>query len=463
MVSGPDQLQSHRYTAQRVVRALVRGDADPTRPPPGDRSVSATLAGLLIAVILLGAAAGYGAVTGTARIDWRDSAVVIVERESGARYVYRDDMLRPVHNYSSALLIAAAAPPRTVLVSQAALRGVRRGAPLGIPGAPDSLPPAEDLVDAQWTVCSGGQGPEPPTATAQPDAMVLVGGTVAAGRELGRDALLVRSTDGGLHLLWQGHRHLIEEPELVLSALGWSHHRPVPVPAAVVRAVPAGAGLVRPTLSLAGARSVAIPQAVIGEVFVVVTQSGSRQYAVADRTGLAAITQVQADLLLTAYDQAEPTVLTQGRFRELPRAAGLIPDGLLPPPATTPEVRPAATGVVCVRVAQLADAGPAAVAVRVDVDPAVVAPGVRLPPGRGALVQAVPPGGAARSAGSSSGRPEDDGPVSLITDAGLRYQVSDPTVLATLGYPDAVPVRLPAEVVELVPAGPDLDPRLALG
>ncbi|WP_233606679.1 type VII secretion protein EccB [Micromonospora sp. Llam0] len=61
-------------------------------------------------------------------------------------------------------------------------------------------------------------------------------------------------------------------------------------------------------------------------------------------------------------------------------------------------------------------------------------------------------------------RPDGDTPqVSLITDAGLRHPVPDPAVLPTLGYPGAARSRLPAEVVELVPAGPDLDRRLALG
>lgn len=453
MASRQVQLQSHRYHSERVVHALVRGDADPAQPPSGTGASGAVLAGLLIAAILLGAAAGYGAVTGTARIDWRDSSVVIVERESGARYVYREGALHPVYNYSSALLIVAAPAPRTVLVSRAALRDTRRGAPLGIPGAPDSLPAAADLLSTQWTVCSGVS--QSRAGEGSPLATVLVGSSVASGHRIGPEALLVRTPQGDLHLLWQGHRHAIEEPELVLSALGWGHLRPVPVATEVLRAIPAGAGLVRPELTQAGARSAAVAQALVGEVFVVTTQSGSRQHLVAQRTGLAPITQVQADLLLTAYDQAAPTVLTQGRFRDVPRAPGLIPDGPLAPPATTPELRDSRTGTICVQVPEVDGTGVGSAVVWVDAEPPAGWQQVHVPSGRGAVVEAVP----VRAAGMS---PAGDAPVILITGSGLRHRVADRAMLPALGYPHIVPVRLPADVVELVPAGPDLDRELAL-
>ncbi|WBB96572.1 type VII secretion protein EccB [Solwaraspora sp. WMMA2080] len=439
MTSRQHHLQSHRYAARRLVDALVSGEADPVRP--SRRSAPATLAGVLVAVLGLGGAAGYGAATGSAATDWRDSRVVIVERESGARYVYRAGRLHPVRNYSSALLIAGAAPPRTVLVRQAALRDVNRGSPLGIPDAPDSLPRPEDLVGPDWTVCSSvaDQG-----ESAAPGTSVLLGVGSSGGRPLGDDALLTRLPDGAVQLIWRGRRHAVAEPELVLAALGWTRHRPLPVAPAVLRALPVGADLARPTVPGAGQPSGTIPDTTVGEVFVMITQSGSRQYAVAYRDGLAEITQVQADLLLTAHDQAGPTRLTQGRFRGLPRVDELVPEGPQAPPAETPALRSAATGTVCVGGAGIRSQ------VRVAVDPDTPATGVRLPPGRGALVEAVRPGG---------NTPQ----VSLITDAGLRHPVPDPAVLPTLGYPDAARSRLPANVVELVPAGPDLDRRIALG
>lgn len=479
MASRRELLRSHRYAGNRTVAALVTGDADPAQPVPGGRAGTVALAGLLAAVIGVGGAAAYGAVAGSARQDWRDGRAIIVERESGVRYVYRDGLLHPVHNYSSAALLVASAPPRTVLVSRDALRSVPRGALLGIQGAPDSLPQQQDLLDGAWTVCSGpapsasdgsgfspsdadgsGFSPSPSAGVGTPTSLVGigigVGAASAANRPLGEDGLLVQTPDGTVALLWRGRRHGVPEPQLVRGALGWGQHRPLPVATAFLRAVPAGAELVGPTVPGVGDRSSGVPGARVGEVFVVATQSGSRQYAVAVRDGLAQITQVQADLLLTSHDQAVPTPLTQGRFRALAGAGDLTPSGSAPPPATTPRLREAAKGRLCVRIA-----GPDA-QVEIDLDPpGPAAGGVQVPPGRAALVRAVPAddGTASASAPAPALAPA---PVSLVTETGVRHEVTDPATLAVLGYPDAVPVPMPADVVGLVPAGPALDARAAL-
>ncbi|MFY1635650.1 type VII secretion protein EccB [Solwaraspora sp. WMMB335] len=468
MPSRQDQLSSHQYAVRRVVGALVARDPDPPQAPPA-RSAGAVLAGLLIAAILVGGAAAYGAVVGSARTDWRDQGAVIVERETGARYVYRDGTLHPVLNYSSAVLIVGVAQPRTVLVRRAALRHVERGVPLGIPDAPDSMPPAADLMATPWTACSTDSSPtavpsdsSPTTvpSAAVPSAAVLIGGQPPGGSALGSEALLARSTDGSLQVIWQGHRHVIREPDLVLSALGWTHQRPVSVADEILRTLPAGVDLARPAVPGHGSRSSAVPRATIGEVMVVVTQGGRRQYAVALRDGLAVISQVQADLLLTAFDQDAPTNLSQGRFRALPRLADLIPDGPLAPPEHTPELRQWVNGTFCVRVAAadvrariLIDVALPA-ALRPTTPPAPRPPGpgtggaghVQLPPGSGVLVQPV-------------GDTGDAGPVTLVTDAGRRYAVPDPSGLTIFGYATAVPVRLPVELVELIPPGPALDRR----
>jgi hypothetical protein len=75
---------------------------------------------------------------------------------------------------------------------------------------------------------------------------------------------------------------------------------------------------------------------------------------------------------------------------------------------------------------------------------------ITLPPGGGALVAADP------SAGS------DNGVVSyfLIAD-GQRYALASTGVIGILGYSLSQAVLLPAGVVDLIPAGPPLDPALA--
>ncbi|MEV1160060.1 type VII secretion protein EccB, partial [Micromonospora chokoriensis] len=53
------------------------------------------------------------------------------------------------------------------------------------------------------------------------------------------------------------------------------------------------------------------------------------------------------------------------------------------------------------------------------------------------------------------------GAVSVVTDLGRRYVLADREVLPMLGYGGVRPLRLPAGLVSLVPAGATLDPAAA--
>ncbi|MER7475940.1 type VII secretion protein EccB, partial [Micromonospora sp. NPDC000018] len=70
-------------------------------------------------------------------------------------------------------------------------------------------------------------------------------------------------------------------------------------------------------------------------------------------------------------------------------------------------------------------------------------------PGRGAVVESV-------AAPGASG-----GAVSVVTDLGRRYVLAGGEVRGMLGYRDVRPLRLPAGLVSLVPAGATLDPAAA--
>src|ERR1700754_1463758 len=117
MPSRQDQLQSYQFMVQRVVAALVMRETDPAQSP-FRRAAGATLASLLVSAIALGGAAVYGAFVGGGGQGWKNESAVIIEKESGARYVYRQGRLRPVLNYASALLIlGGTGQPKTVSVS----------------------------------------------------------------------------------------------------------------------------------------------------------------------------------------------------------------------------------------------------------------------------------------------------------------------------------------------------------
>ncbi|MFB9236999.1 type VII secretion protein EccB [Plantactinospora siamensis] len=454
MPSRQDQLHSYQFMVARVVAALVLRETDPARSP-FRRSATAALAGLLVAGIGLGAAALYGGFTGAGADHYRDTSAVVVERETGARYVYRDGRLHPVLNYASALLIiGGGSAPRTVLVSQRSIRDAPRGAPLGLVGAPDSLPPAGRLAGGAWTVCSTPAGPD----GVAPTSTVRLAGS-PPGRALTDEGVLARHPDGSLHLLWHGRRHLIRDPGLVLPALAWTSRRAVPVAPALLAALPPGADLRAVPLAGVG-RPSRMPGATIGEVFVVKTQGGARQYAVAAAAGLAGITQLQADLLLTAGGQPAPTELPQSRFAAAPKLPDLAPEGDTAPPAVAPGLVDAAGSALCGRIEPGTAATPELRLGAAAPDASGLASGsgtpgeiradrIVVPAGGGALVRAM----------SAPGAPA--GATCVVTDLGRRYAVPDPEVQAMLGYRDVRPVELPAAVVALLPAGPALDPRLA--
>ncbi|WP_431729737.1 type VII secretion protein EccB [Verrucosispora sp. TAA-831] len=450
MPSRQDQLHSYQFTLQRVVAALVMRETDPVRSPMR-RLAGAALASVLVAVVGLGAFALYGLFTGGGAT-WRDTAAVIVEKESGARFVYREQRLHPVRNYASALLIVGADQPRTVLVSRRSLDGVPRGVPLGIGDAPDSLPDTGRLTTAPWTVCSSVSTPAGPE---RPHSTLLIGSGGDDGRPLGAYGLLLRAPDGALHLLWQQRRHLVRDTDRVLAALAATRARAVPVAAALLNAVPAGADLKPLEIPGLGDRAVRVTGARVGDVLVVRNPGGGRQYAVVLRDGLAGITELQAALLLARTGQREPDPVSLGRFAALPQLDDLTPNGPGAPPEVPPRLTAEDTSTLCVRVGD--DTGPVDLRLGVRTPEPVGVPHratgaadqVSVEPGRGAVVESVAAPGAT------------GGAISLVTDLGRRYVLADAAVPAMLGYGEVRPVRLPAGVVDLVPAGAPLDPEAA--
>jgi type VII secretion protein EccB len=467
MPSRQDQLHSYQFMVQRVVAALVMRETDPAQSP-FRRAGAAALASVLVAAIALAGVGVYGLIVGGGSTNWRDEQAVIVEEDTGALFVYRDQKLHPVLNYASALLIIGSATPKTVNVSRKSIDGVARGTPLGIADAPDSLAQAQRLVGTPWTLCST----LPTQGASAPKSVLLVGpdaggNAPTSGSALGDQGLLVRDIAGGTHLIWHNARHRISNQNLVLSALGWSSQQPITMAPALINAVPAGADLRPIDIPGRGEPSSQVPNATVGEVFVVQSQGGERQYAVAMRNGLAEITQVQADLILTdpntkrLVGQKSPNSLGQADFGSARKATSLVPQGAQAPPAQTPNLVTQDSGATCAVIRD--DTGVAEMRVRATVpdvsnatptgarttDGTALADLVVVQPGRGAVVESA-------SAPGATG-----GALSVVTDQGVRYAVANRGVLAMLGYGSVQPVRVPANLVALLPAGRALDPDAA--
>ncbi|GAB1509212.1 type VII secretion protein EccB [Actinophytocola sp. KF-1] len=473
MASKRDQLQAYQFVVQRATSALVVGETDPEQPP-FRRPVSASFTGLALAIVALACAGVYGMIVPGGNDAWRDADAVIVEEETGTRFVYLDGRLHPVTNYASARLLAGANAP-TRGVSRDSMVDVPRGPRLGIPDAPDALPGKERLLTGAWSLCStpardvaGGRVEE---------SVLLVGATPAGGRALADHALPVRLAETeDRYLVWRGHRHRLDDypvtgTGLALTAQPWAR-----VGRAWLDVLPEGEPVSPIPVPDAGKRSTAVPgrdDLRIGALLQVLTTSGMTQYYLAARDVLIPITELQYDVqrayapTRTAYGDGEPTALplssslaTTANRRDPPDPADHT-DGDLParlPPIA--DLRDGASTVCAVFAPDIATprllvdatpppADPLAVTTRRSPDGTPLADRVHVRPGWAAVVEAMPSATA------------QVGTLTVVTDAGRRYSVVSPEVLGTLGYGDVHPVRMPGGLVARLPAGPALDPAAA--
>ncbi|MEV6302246.1 type VII secretion protein EccB [Actinoplanes sp. NPDC051861] len=454
MATRRDRLHSYQFLLQRVVSALVIHDTDPQQSPL-KRFAGSAFAGLMIAVIAVGGVAVYGMLKSGGKTSWRTPEAVVVEKETGVRYIYRDDVLYPVANQASAMLLGSVNP---VSVSRNSLTGTPRGETLGILGAPDVVPRPGDLLTGSWTLCAR---PGPNDQGSQ--TVLLVGSSPAADKPLGTGAMLVRALDGedgALHLIWNDRRYQIRDAEVVLRALTWEGYDPVPVRAAWLNGLPAGAPIARFNLPSGGSAFRDVP---VGRLFFIRNTAGNTQFYVAMPDGLAKVTSMQADIM-----RGDPALNPDGVQPEEIQASQLVEsqatfsaEGDDQPPAATPKlVTTNAKAPLCavfppgggapslLTEADIPEGTKAGDTAGVGNGGTPLADRVIVPPGRGTLVRAV----ASPDANS--------GTLFLITEPGRAFPVS-PEVVGNLGYDPESAIRMLTSVVGRLPLGPALDPNAA--
>lgn len=460
MATRRDQLQSYQYLMQRVISALVMRETDPAQSPLR-RGIGAVFGGVMVTILVAAGFGVYGILTRIGTDTWRVSGSVVVERETGASFVYLDDRLYPTLNYTSALLASGMPRPVVSRVASNALAEVPRGVTIGIQGAPDSLPGPERLLGLPWTVCA--QPDRDPAGRLFSTVSLVVGSAPSGGTELGEQALLVTDeVTEETYLVWQGHRHLLREPAMVVPALFGEMVNAYVAGTAWLNALPVGMDIGPIQIPDRDQASPAIPNRRIGEVLVAETASGPQHYLVLD-DGLAPITELQKDILVAQFAVDLVTVSiseataapASARFRTQP--------GEVPPPPTAPALRsPGPEDLLCAvttdasavptvwvggTVAGLADALPT---MGFTEDGVSLTDRVLVPAGYAAVVRVIgAPGG-------------ETGAYYLVTDAGRRYAVPSFEVLVMLGYDPTMAVDVPSHLVTRIPEGPALDPRAAL-
>ncbi|MGW7443008.1 type VII secretion protein EccB [Kitasatospora sp. NPDC054795] len=466
MQSRRDQVQAHLFVMSRLASGMLRAEPDAPDTPTG-RTTRGTMTGLAVGVLIGLGVTVYGVIRPGGGDGWAKPGTLVVVEETGARYLSIGGQLHPVLNDTSARLLAG--EQMTVRqVSRASIADAPRGAPVGIVGAPDGLPPAADLAGGTWLVCATAQ--PGPTGAPVPKLALLVD-PAAEGRALAPgQGLLVAAPDGSTHLLWQGQRLRVDTANQALQALGYGGATPFPVPAGVLNALPAGPDLAAPAVARRGEAGPALggKPTRIGQLF---EAPGGAHYLLT-KDGLAPLTPTLYALLLgdprtqkEAYGSAAPAPAPIGA---LDLAGHSAPGG--PPPPGLPEAPPTLVAPlhgegVCADLHTGAGAPTTAVTVlpggrayegRPPAAPAgpasgtagaacTVADRIAVRPGRGALVRAL--------SGAGAGGTEY-----LVTEAGVRYPLPSAAVVKQLGYGGATPVAVPAAVVALLPAGPGLDP-----
>lgn len=398
------QVSGHRFLRRRVEHALVLGDLRMIHDPLARRQ-RALLFGV-VAVVLISLGAGLLALVRPAA---DPGQAAILRADSGALFVRVEQQLHPVHNLTSARLVAGE-PADPARIADELLLSQQLGAPVGLIDAPAVLPGTAP-PELGWAVCEE-------VAVGRLGVMAgVVPQPLAEG-----EAVLVEAAGVSYVVDAQG-RFRLPEPEsregrVIRRAMGITSATPRWEPRSEVLAV-----------AVEGA-----PFAVPGDVRRVLS-AGDRAWAETS-TGLLRISGLQARILGDLGVSVE----------EVPRELlAEHPDAVDPSPVRLPErgytwVDPV-QGPLCL-------SGAAGLPGRLGQWPGVV----ELPGDSVAGFYAGPStGSVAVDTGSGWW---------VVSETGLVHPVADPELFGVLGLsPAAVPA--PWSILKLLPRGSALDPVAA--
>ncbi|MDI5972862.1 type VII secretion protein EccB [Streptomyces sp. SL13] len=433
MQTRRDHLQAYQFATGRLSSALVSGD--PGRgESPLKRTALGTFLGACVVVLLCAGFGIYGLVSPGGNTSWRTAGTVVVEKETGTRYLYTGGKLRPLRNWASALLIAGKGAPVTS-VSRNSLGATPHGAPVGIDGAPDSLPAAAGLLNGPWTRCLRPGVGDGQVVDFAPDGTAAV----PAGRQV-----LLSGPGGKRYLLWRGVPYPV--PSLsVLVALGLDGDRAVAAPADWLASLRSGTPLTAPVISGAGrpAGKVAGRPARVGDLFTTAVAGGVHHYVLTAH-GFTPVGATAA-ALLAAKPGATPALRVSAQdLAAVPEAASGLPADPLPDVLDAPQ---AALGQRAVCLLQRSQG--AKLTTRVVLEGGAAATGrspVLVPALHGLVAVDRDQELAQRSSPAAY----------LITDQGIAYRVDDQASGQALGLGSAPATALPAGLLHDLPHGPDL-------
>ncbi|MCZ4101423.1 MULTISPECIES: type VII secretion protein EccB [Streptomyces] len=483
MQSRRDQVQAHMFVVGRLTSGMLRADPDAPESPVG-RTMRGLGVGIAVSLLLSVGFGLYGMLSPGGGQSFGDGRSLIVEKETGNRYLLIEGTLRPVTDYASVRLILGEQPKvRTVTVRS--LSGLPHGLPMGIAGAPGALPAPGDLNQGMWFVCATTVADPSGTPLARTSLRI---GTprsgpdpVAAGRDPGDQALLVSAPDGARYVLWRNQRLRLDTAHGAAQALGYASAPARPVSGAFLDSVPAGPDLTAPEISGGGTsgRSLGGAATRVGQVFLVRPPGGQEQYYLMTTGGLRPVSATVAALVLGdprttqhAYAGRPATALPLGADQlagAVPPATGgtTVPsasDGL---PAVPPRLLAPADGDgLCVTV--LPDGANPRVGLTVVPDARAAVTTVAVPTGLGTAPACLPvdqvsvsAGGGALVQALGAGGGSIGSTAYLVTDTGVKYRLASKATAKALGYDGTAAQGVPSRLLAMLPTGPTLDPAVA--
>lgn len=438
----------------RLTSALVHGEPDATESPLR-RTGLGSFGGLLLGTLIVAAFLVSGLIWPANKAATLTAGELIVVKDTGARYVYAHRELRPVLNWSSALLLTGGNTAMTA-VSAASLTGVRQGQPVGIVGAPDALPAADAVNKGSWLVCA--------LHASHPEVSVTIGIQTPVDRPPPNGGLLVRA-EGAEFLVWHSQR-LKLDASWIASALGLGRAPVIDVSPAWLNAVPAGPDL-RP-ISVAGrggrGPTMGAVHTRIGQVLVTSNIGSSSEFYLAEAGALVPITSAQAAVVLgdpssaAAYQGATgaPVSVSPAAMAHAPIVHQSLADAAGAPSAP-PRDDSGGPGIPCMDYQSAGGVPPRLVfaAPPPGAPPALTMAGVSGSPQNADLINVAPDGGAFVRPQAAPGVGGDS--LFLVTGAGVKFAVPSATAASALGYRAGRAVAMPASLLGLLPTGPALD------
>lgn len=444
MSSKRDQVQAHTYVVGRLASALVHGEPDAPESPMR-RTGLGSFGGLLIGSLAVAGFLVWGLISPASKASNLKPGELVMVQGTGARYLYAGGELRPVMNWSSALMLMGGNAAMTT-ISPSTLASVQQGQPLGVVGAPESLPPAGSLNRGFWLACATGSTASLSIGVPQPVNQVPPGGAV------------VVSASGSQYLLWRGERLRIDAP-WIPAALGLARAQVIAVSPVWLNAVPAGPDLspvTVPDLGAVGPRINGSP-ATVGQVLFVRNVASSPAYYLVKTDGVAPISATQAALLLgdPGAVATAPVKVSQAAIGRQTLVSQDLADGV-GAPASPPADFTHVGGTPCV-VYQAAGGSAPLLVFAVSppgAAPALTAPGVRPSPAGAGAITVAPGNGALVRAQDAPGA--GGGSYFLVTEEGVKFPLAAADIKA-LGYRAGSAALLPAGLLGLLPTGPALD------